>query len=165
MSKNSGTPARSGARAGSIEFTLTMSDGGVWKTRIAEPEPAKGYLRWHGDEAARRAVYANRARLTSGIGGETMRRRGATDAQLMAIFGWSKAEMAAHYRRAANQKTLAESALHLLTREQTPPAKSPTAPSIVSHFAETPIKSAAYLPSGGPGGTRTPNQTVMSGRL
>jgi transposase len=48
----------------------------VWKTRIAEPEPAKGYLRWHGDEAAQRAVYANRARLKSGIGRETMRRRG-----------------------------------------------------------------------------------------
>ena len=38
--------------------------------------PAKGYLRWHGDEAAQRAVYANRARLKSGIGRETMRRRG-----------------------------------------------------------------------------------------
>jgi hypothetical protein len=48
----------------------------VWKTRIAEPEPAKGYLRWHGDKAARRAVYANRARLKSGIGREIMRRRG-----------------------------------------------------------------------------------------
>jgi transposase len=55
---------------------LTALDGGVWKTRIAEPEPAKGYLRWHGDEAAQRAVYANRARLKSGIGRETMRRRG-----------------------------------------------------------------------------------------
>ena len=51
-------------------------DGGVWKARIAEPEPAKGYLRWHGDKAAQRAVYANRTRLKSGIGRETMRRRG-----------------------------------------------------------------------------------------
>ena len=51
-------------------------EDGAWKTRIAEPEPAKGYLRWRGDEAARRAVYANRARLKSGIGRETMRRRG-----------------------------------------------------------------------------------------
>jgi transposase len=51
-------------------------DGGVWKTRIAEPKPSKGYLRWHGDEAARDAVYANRARLKSGIGREAMRRRG-----------------------------------------------------------------------------------------
>jgi Transposase DDE domain len=55
---------------------LKALEGGVWKTRIAEPEPAKGYLRWHGDEAARKAVYANRARLKSGIGRETMRRRG-----------------------------------------------------------------------------------------
>ena len=36
----------------------------------------KGHPRWHGDEAARRAVYANRARLKSGVGRETMRRRG-----------------------------------------------------------------------------------------
>jgi transposase len=55
---------------------LKALEGGVWKTRIAEPEPARGYLRWHGDEAARRAVYANRARLKSTIGRETMRRRG-----------------------------------------------------------------------------------------
>jgi len=33
-------------------------------------------LHWRGDEAARKAVYANRARLKSGIGRETMRRRG-----------------------------------------------------------------------------------------
>jgi len=55
---------------------LKALDGGVWKTRIAEPDPARGYLRWHGDEAARKAVYANRVRLKSGIGRETMRRRG-----------------------------------------------------------------------------------------
>jgi hypothetical protein len=50
--------------------------GGVWKTRIAEPEPAHGYLRWHGDTEAREAVYANRVRLKSGVGREAMRRRG-----------------------------------------------------------------------------------------
>ena len=55
---------------------LRALDGGAWKTRIAEPEPANGYLRWHGDEAARKAVYANRVRLKSGIERETMRRRG-----------------------------------------------------------------------------------------
>jgi transposase len=32
---------------------LKALEGGVWKTRIAEPEPAKGYLRWRGDEVAR----------------------------------------------------------------------------------------------------------------
>jgi integrase len=67
--------------------------------------------------------------------------RGATDAELMAIFGWSKAEMAAHYRRAANQKTLAESALRLLAREQTPATKSPTAPTVLSHLPKKQPKS------------------------
>ena len=47
---------------------LKALEGGLWKTRIAEPEPSKGYLRWHGDEAARKAVYANRVRLKSDIG-------------------------------------------------------------------------------------------------
>jgi transposase len=51
-------------------------DGGPWKTRIAEPKPCNGYLRWRGDEAARHAVYANRARLKSGVGRDAMRRRG-----------------------------------------------------------------------------------------
>jgi transposase len=55
---------------------LKELDGGVWKTRIAEPQPANGYLRWHGDEAARHAVYANRARLKSGVGRDAMRKRG-----------------------------------------------------------------------------------------
>ena len=55
---------------------LKELDGGVWKTRIAEPKPANGYLRWHGDEAARQAVYANRSRLKSEVGREALRMRG-----------------------------------------------------------------------------------------
>jgi len=55
---------------------LKELDGSGWKTRFAEPKPAKGYLRWHGDEAARHAVYANRTRLKSGVGRDAMRRRG-----------------------------------------------------------------------------------------
>jgi transposase len=51
-------------------------DGEVWKSRISEPVPAKGILRWHGDEAAQKAVYANRARLKSGVGRKAMRKRG-----------------------------------------------------------------------------------------
>jgi transposase len=49
-------------------------DGGVWKTRIAEPRP-RGFLRWHGDDKACAAVYANRTRLGSGVGKRAMRRR------------------------------------------------------------------------------------------
>ena len=63
---------------------LKELDGGVWKTRITEPKPANGYLRWHVDDAARDAVYANRGRLKSGVGRDAMRRRGASPTFLIA---------------------------------------------------------------------------------
>ena len=45
---------------------LKSLDDGPWKTRIAEPK-RDGFLRWHGDDAARRAVANNRIRLLSGV--------------------------------------------------------------------------------------------------
>ncbi len=51
-------------------------DKGPWKTRIAEPTPANGFLRWQGDVEARAAVYGNRNRLRSGVGKQAMRKRG-----------------------------------------------------------------------------------------
>ena len=45
---------------------LKSLDDGPWKTRIAEPK-RDGFLRWHGDDAARRAVVNNRTRLLSGV--------------------------------------------------------------------------------------------------
>jgi transposase len=59
----------------SREVLKDLNDG-EWKRRIAEPSPAKGYFRWRGDEAAREAVYANRARLKSGVGRAAMKKRG-----------------------------------------------------------------------------------------
>lgn len=53
---------------------LKSLDGGVWKTRIAEPKQP-GFSRWHGDDKARVAVYANRTRLGSAVGKQAMRRR------------------------------------------------------------------------------------------
>jgi Transposase and inactivated derivatives len=53
---------------------LKNLDCGVWKTRIAEPKQS-GFSRWHGDDKARVAVYANRTRLGSGVGKQAMRRR------------------------------------------------------------------------------------------
>ena len=46
--------------------TLESLDDGPWKTRIAEPR-RDGFLRWHGDDDARRAVANNRVRLLSGV--------------------------------------------------------------------------------------------------
>jgi hypothetical protein len=49
-------------------------DGGVWKTRIAEPRRT-AFLRWRGHTKAWNAVYANRNRLRSKVGKAGMRKR------------------------------------------------------------------------------------------
>src|SRR5947209_9048055 len=61
-------------RQGLSRAVLTDLDGGPWKTRISEPQ-RRGVSRWHGDEAARRAVYNNRTRLRSEDGKQAMRQR------------------------------------------------------------------------------------------
>ena len=53
---------------------LKELEDGAWKSRIAEKKAA-GVNRWHGDEAARRAVYNNRARLRSGVAREAFKLR------------------------------------------------------------------------------------------
>src|SRR5690348_4157165 len=46
----------------------------AWKSRIAEKE-RKGFARWHGDDAARRAVYNNHARLLSSVARQAFKLR------------------------------------------------------------------------------------------
>jgi transposase len=53
---------------------LKELEDGAWRSRIAEKKAA-GVNRWHGDEAARRAVYNNRARLRSGVAREAFKLR------------------------------------------------------------------------------------------
>ncbi len=57
----------------SREIIKKMNDS-PWKTRIAEPK-AKGLYNWKGDHEARRAVYNNRKRTSSGIGKHVSRLR------------------------------------------------------------------------------------------
>jgi transposase len=53
---------------------LKSLEDGPWKSRIAEPRRDE-FLRWHGDDAARRAVYNNRARLLSGVARQAFKLR------------------------------------------------------------------------------------------
>ena len=53
---------------------LKELEDGAWRSRIAEKKAA-GVNRWHGDEAAPRAVYNNRARLRSGVAREAFKLR------------------------------------------------------------------------------------------
>lgn len=54
--------------------TLKALDDGAWKTRISEPK-RDGFLRWYGDDAARRAVVNNRIRQLSGVARAAFRLR------------------------------------------------------------------------------------------
>ncbi len=66
-----------GVRAGKshlINGLLRALNDSPWKTRIAAPKQT-GFSRWHGDEAARRAVTNNRARLKSGVAREAFKLR------------------------------------------------------------------------------------------
>src|SRR4051794_32176935 len=53
---------------------LKALDGGAWKSRISAPHHDE-FLRWHGDDAARRAVYNNRTRLLSGVARQAFKLR------------------------------------------------------------------------------------------
>jgi len=53
---------------------LKALDGGPWKSRISEAQRDE-FSRWHGDDAARRAVYNNRARLLSGVARQAFKLR------------------------------------------------------------------------------------------
>src|SRR4051812_39059943 len=53
---------------------LKELEDGPWKSRVAEPR-RDGFLRWHGDNAARRAVYNNRARLLSEVARQAFKLR------------------------------------------------------------------------------------------
>jgi transposase len=53
---------------------LKALEDSAWKSRIAEKEQ-KAFARWHGDAAARRAVYNNRARLKSTVARQAFKLR------------------------------------------------------------------------------------------
>src|SRR3954451_20022685 len=69
------TPAEMIADTGyhSREGLKALEDS-AWKSRISEKEQ-KAFARWHGDAAARRAVYNNRARLKSTVARQAFKLR------------------------------------------------------------------------------------------
>jgi transposase len=71
------TPAEMIADTGyhSREGLKALEDS-AWKSRISEKE-SKAFARWHGDDAARRAVYNNRARLESTVARQAFKLRAA----------------------------------------------------------------------------------------
>lgn len=88
---------------------------------------------------------------------------GASELQLMAIFGWSDPKMARHYTEAARAKLMIDAGFDHLAHRKVP--LSPTVQPSGTNGEDNAYFSMPIGKGGRPGGTRTPNQTVMSGRL
>ena len=90
---------------------------------------------------------------------------GATASELCAVFGWSKLETAEIYVRKAQRKLMASNAFARLdaqTARKSVPLSAAKIPDGTKR-AKTNEKSKPIGGVGGPGRTRTYNQTVMSG--
>ncbi len=92
---------------------------------------------------------------------------GATEHQLMAIFGWSDSKMAQHYTKTAHSKRVIDAGFE---RRKSYVARGNVPLSAAPKFGETKRgnNDENTMPgkaNGRPGGTRTPNQAVMSRRL
>jgi integrase len=87
-------------------------------TQFGKPFTADGFGNWFRkrcDEAELPTCSAHGLRKA---GAALAAENGATERQLMAIFGWSTMKEAARYTKAANQKVVAASGMKLLSREQ-----------------------------------------------
>lgn len=71
-------------------------------------------------------------------GATILAERGASDRQLMAIYGWTSSSQASAYVKKAERRKMAGEAMHLLKREQTesesgPPAQKASGPPLLNH--------------------------------
>ena len=102
---------------GHSRSVLKALDDGPWKTRISEPKQ-KGFARWHGDGAARRAVTNNRTRLLSGVAKEAFKLRAEHRRALLCAQPRSRRhapDMAARARERAQADTWLHFAGHNLS--------------------------------------------------
>jgi integrase len=65
-------------------------------------------------EACRKAGVPGSAHGVRKLAATRMANNGATEAQLMSVFGWTDPKMAAHYTRSANRKRLAAQSIEML---------------------------------------------------
>jgi integrase len=109
--------------AASIAATQT-GDLTYLVTEAGRPWVKESFGNWF-KEACRRAGCPGSAHGLRKAGATRAAERGASERQLMAVFGWSTAKMAAHYTRNADRKRLAHDAAQLLLPAQEKNEKLP----------------------------------------
>jgi integrase len=109
--------------AASIAATKT-GDLTYLVTEAGQPWVKESFGNWFG-EACRKAGCPGSAHGLRKAGATRAAEHGATERQLMAIFGWSTGKMAQHYTRSADRKRLAHDAAQLLLPAQPENKKVP----------------------------------------
>ena len=92
------------------------------ETGHCKPFSANGFGNWFRDQCNAADLPNCTAHGLRKAGAAIAAENGATEKQLMAMFGWTTPKMAAHYSKGANQKKLAGDAMHLLVQ----PTHGPT---------------------------------------
>jgi len=109
--------------AASIAATKT-GDLTYLVTDAGQPWVKESFGNWFGD-TCHKAGCPGSAHGLRKAGATRAAERGASERQLMAIFGWSTGKMAQHYTRAADRKRLAHDAAQLLLPAQEQNEKRP----------------------------------------
>jgi len=88
-------------------------------TQFGKPFTSNGFGNWFRDRCNEAGLPHCSAHGLRKAGATIAAENGASEHQLMAIYGWESPKQAAVYTRKANRKKLAASAMHLLVAEQT----------------------------------------------
>lgn len=87
-------------------------------TEFCKPFTANGFGNWFRKRCNEAGLPHCSAHGLRKAGATIAAENGATEHQLMAVYGWESPKQAALYTRKANRKRLAESAMHLLVPER-----------------------------------------------
>jgi integrase len=96
-----------------------------WNRPFTDASFGNKFRRWCNQAGLRHCSAHGLRKAGAAIAAEN----GATTSQLMAIFGWDSIKMAEFYTRAAEQKRLARSAMHMIEAQERSDTEScPTEP-------------------------------------
>ncbi len=87
-------------------------------TKFGKPWIKESFSNWFSEACERAGLPKCSAHGLRKAGATIAAENGATEMELMAIFGWSSPQQAAVYTRKANRARLADRAIHLLVPEQ-----------------------------------------------
>lgn len=93
-------------------------------TEFGRPYTVNGFGNWFKHRCVEAGLPQCSAHGLRKLGAVLAAENGATDAQLQAMFGWASQKMPAKYRKAADQRRLAEQGMHMISVQELDNQKS-----------------------------------------